>query len=423
MTAHHQHRAKTLPSDRHAPAWLFERYFRPSLLIGVFALIVLLLVTLLGAKATAQHAGALDYAMRGWLSGFLLWTGASLGCMALLMVNHLSAGKWGLVIRRILEAGSRTFPLMCVLGLPIVFYAHHLYPWTPENIGKLGEEAQQIVRHKQVMLNLPFFYVRYFLYFVIWSAFSFTLSRWSILRDEDPVRRDWTRIMENLSGIGLVVYSLTMTFAVVDWVMSLDATWFSTIYGLIYLAGQGLTALSISIITLLLLGREEPLRTILRKTELHDLGKLMLAFVMLYAYLSFSQWLIIWSGNLTEEIPWYLNRINGGWLWVSRFLVVFEFAVPFALLLSRTLKRRPGFMVPLCVGIIAVRVVDLYWMIEPNFRESQGFLHFHIAYLLAPIAIGGLWIATFIHTLKSRPVIPAYDPQLAEILEPEHAAV
>lgn len=421
-----EHHRKSLPADRSAPAWMLDGWSRPALLIGAFGIVVLLVLALLGPRASANYPGTVNYIMRGWLSGFVLWTGASLGCMAFLMTSHLSGGKWGLSIRRILEAGARVFPVMFVLGLPVVFYAHNLYPWTPQNIGGLGEEAQHIVKHKHAMLNLPFFYVRYVLYFAIWSAFSFTLSRWSLQRDADPIRRDWSRILENLSGLGLVVYSLTMTFAVVDWVMSLDATWFSTIYGLIYLAGQGLTALSISVITVLLLGREEPVRTVLRKTELHDLGKLMLAFTMLYAYLSFSQWLIIWSGNLTEEIPWYLNRINGGWKYLAQFLILFEFAVPFALLLSRTLKRRPSFMVPLCTMIIVIRAIDLWWMIEPNFRNAQGLFPFSVgmlAYFIAPVAIGGFWVWAFVRQLRSRPVVPAYDPQLTEILEPEHAAV
>jgi len=421
-----EHYRKSLLSDRSAPAWMLDRWSRPALLIGAFGIVVLLLLALLGPRASADYPGTWNYIMRGWLSGFVLWTGASLGCMAFLMVSHLSAGKWGLAIRRILEAGSRVFPVMAVVGLPIVFYAHKLYPWTPRNIGGLGEEAQLVIRHKHILLNLPFFYVRYFLYFAIWSAFSFTLSRWSLQRDADPVRRDWTRILENVSGLGLVVYSLTMTFAMVDWVMSLDGTWFSTIYGLIYLAGQGLTALSISVITVILLGREEPVRTILRKTELHDLGKLMLAFVMLYAYLSFSQWLIIWSGNLAEEIPWYTNRIWGGWRYVAQFLILFEFAVPFALLLSRTFKRRPSFMVPFCTMIIGIRAIDLWWMIEPNFPNAQGRFHFSVgmlSYFIAPVAIGGIWIWAFVRQLRSRPVVAAFDPQLPEILEPEHAAV
>jgi len=420
VTAHHR---KSLPADRQAPAWMLDKWSRPALLIGAFGIVVLQVLALIGPKASGSYPGTWNFIMRGWLSGFVLWTGASLGCMALLMVSHLSAGKWGLAIRRILEAGSRVFPVMAVVGVPILFYARNLYPWTNQNISKLGEGAKLVVQHKHMLLNMPGFVVRYALYFLIWWAFSTTLSRWSILRDEDPARRDWTRILENLSGIGLVVYALTMTFAVVDWVMSLDATWFSTIYGLIYLAGQGLTALSISIITVLLLGREEPVRTVLRKTELHDLGKLMLAFTMLYAYLSFSQWLIIWSGNLAEEIPWYLNRVNGGWKYLAQFLILFEFAVPFALLLSRTLKRRPSFMVPLCTFVICVRMLDLWWMIEPNFPNAQGHFHFHIAYILGPVTIGCIWIWWFIGQLRSRPIVPAYDPQLTEILEPEHAAV
>jgi hypothetical protein len=412
----HAHHPKTLPADRNAPAWMLDRYHRPALLIGAFGLILFLIMWFV-------LGGQREYAMRGWLSGFMLWTGASLGCMALFMVQNLSGGKWGLLIRRVLEAGAGTFPVMFLLGLPVLFYAHHLYPWSPDNIGTLPAEAQQVVKHKHLLLNLPFFYVRYALYFLIWWGLSSTLRRWSILRDEEPLRRDWTKIIENLSGLGLVVYAITMTFAVVDWVMSLDATWFSTIYGLIFLAGQGLTTLSLSLITIILLGRAEPVRSILRKTELHDLGKLILAFVMLYAYLSFSQWLIIWSGNLAGEIPWYLSRIRGGWQYLAQFLVLAEFAVPFALLLSRTLKRRPGFMVPLCVFIICIRAVDLFWMIEPNFPGSREHFRFHMSYVLGPITVGGFWIAAFISQLKSRPVIPAHDPQLTEILEPEHAAV
>jgi hypothetical protein len=215
-----------------------------------------------------------------------------------------------------------------------------------------------------------------------------------------------------------------MTFAVVDWVMSLDATWYSTIYGLIYLAGQGLTAFSVCIITVLLLSQQEPMRSMLRKTEMHDIGKLLFAFVMLYAYLSFSQWLIIWSGNLPDEISYYRNRMAGNWVHLSQFLILFEFAVPFALLLSRRLKKQPGFMVPLCAFIIFIRIVDLYWMVEPNFLNDPRVIPqiaFNWMYLAAPLAIGGFWVLSYIRSLKSRPVLVAYDPQLEELLEHEHA--
>lgn len=408
-----------LPEERMAPVWLLDRYQRRALMVGVIAAIVLII------GAIASPLGY-DHFLRAYLAGYLLWVGASLGCMALLMVNHLAGGKWGLIIRRPLEAGAAQFPLLFVLFIPILIGMKHLYPWVTDGprFKMLAWDAQKIVLHKQLMLNPTFFAIRWVLYFLIWWGFSTVLRRWSIQRDERPAGRDWQRIFENLSGIGLVVYSLTMTFAVVDWVMSLDATWYSTIYGLIYLAGQGLTAFSVCIITVLLLSQQEPMRSMLRKTEMHDIGKLLFAFVMLYAYLSFSQWLIIWSGNLPDEISYYRNRMAGNWVHLSQFLILFEFAVPFALLLSRRLKKQPGFMVPLCAFIIFIRIVDLYWMVEPNFLNDPRVIPqiaFNWMYLAAPLAIGGFWVLSYIRSLKSRPVLVAYDPQLEELLEHEHA--
>lgn len=409
---------KTIPQDRMAPAWLLDRYQARALVIGGIGYIALIIGAFIGPDA-------LDHALRAYLAGIVLWVGASLGCMALLMTNHLSAGKWGLIIRRVLEAGAAQFPLLWVLSIPIVVGMNHLFPWikTGPRFALLSWDAQKIILHKyHLMMNPTFFVIRWVLYFLIWWAFSATLRRWSIQRDENPLARDWQRILENVSGLGIVVYSLSMSFFVIDWIMSLDATWFSTIFGLIFLAGQGLTALSICLITVLLLSQEEPIRSMLRKTELHDLGKLMLAFTMLYAYLSFSQWLITWSGNLPQEISFYLNRMNGGWLNLSRFLILFEFAVPFALLLSRRLKKQPGFMVPLCAGFIVIRMIDLYWHVEPSFQARQSQWTFNWMYLAATAGIGGIWTFFFIRSLKSRPILVGYDPQMEELLEHEHAA-
>ena len=406
---------KTIPQDRMAPAWLLDRYQARALVVGAIGYIALIIGSFIGPDA-------LDHALRAYLAGIVLWVGASLGCMALLMTNHLSAGKWGLIIRRALEAGAGQFPLLWILSIPIVLGMHHLFPWTEPRFSQLSWDAQKIIIHKHhLMMNEPFFVIRWALYFIIWWWFSATLRRWSIQRDENPLARDWQRILENVSGLGIVVYSLSMSFAVIDWIMSLDATWFSTIFGLIFLAGQGLTSLSICLITVLLLSQEEPMRSMLRKTELHDLGKLMLAFTMLYAYLSFSQWLITWSGNLPQEISFYLNRMNGGWLNLSRFLILFEFAVPFALLLSRRLKKQPGFMVPLCAGFIVIRMIDLYWHVEPNFQARQSQWTFNWMYLAATAGIGGIWTFFCIRSLKSRPVLVGYDPQMEELLEHEHA--
>jgi len=407
---------KHLPEERMAPAWLLDRYQARALVVAGVAAVALIIGAFIGPNA-------LDHALRAYLAGYVLWVGASLGCMALLMVNHLSAGKWGLIIRRILEAGAAQFPLMFLLFIPIAIGMNHLFPWIPDSPRwvQANSDAHTIMQHKAMLLNKTFFLIRVPIYFFIWWAFSATLRRWSIERDRNPQGRDWQRILENVSGIGIVVYALTMTFAVVDWIMSLDATWFSTIYGLIYLAGQGLTAFSICIITVLLLSQEEPMRTMLRKTEMHDIGKLLFAFVMLYAYLSFSQWLIIWSGNMPDEANWYMSRLAGNWINLGRFLILFEFAVPFALLLSRRLKKQPAFMVPLCAFIIFVRMVDLYWMVEPNFISAERQIVFNWMYLVAPLAIGGFWVFFFMRSLKSRPVLVAYDPQMEELLEPEHA--
>jgi hypothetical protein len=405
---------KHLPEERMAPAWLLDRYQGRALVVAGLAAVALIIGAFIGPNA-------LDHALRAYLAGYVLWVGASLGCMALLMVNHLSAGKWGLIIRRILEAGAAQFPLMFILFIPIALGMHHLFPWTEPRFSQLPWDAQKIILHKRLYMNTIFFLVRWPIYFFLWWWFSSTLRRWSIERDRDPLAWDFQRHLENRSGVGIVMYALTMTFAMIDWVMSLDATWFSTIFGLIFLAGQGLMALSICIITVLLLSQEEPMRSMLRKTEMHDLGKLMLAFVMLYAYLSFSQWLITWSGNLPQEIHFYLNRLAGNWMNLSRFLILFEFAVPFALLLSRRLKKQPGFMVPLCLWIIFVRMVDLYWHVEPNFVTEQRQITFNWMYLAAPLAIGGLWVFFFIRSLKSRPILVGYDPQLEELLEHEHA--
>src|SRR5438477_1213545 len=375
---------KQFPAELNGPAWLFDRYQSRALIVGGLATIALILGSFIGPND-------MDHALRAYLAGYVLWTGASLGCMALLMVNHLSAGKWGLIIRRILESGAAQFPLMFLLFIPIALGMKHLFPWIPDSVRWLQQnsDAHTIMEHKRALLNTTFFLIRWPLYFLIWWGFSTALRRWSIERDLNPRGRDWQRIFENVSGIGIVVYSLTMTFAIVDWIMSLDATWFSTIYGLIYLAGQGLTAFSIAIITVLLLSGEEPMRTMLRKTEMHDIGKLLFAFVMLYAYLSFSQWLIIWSANMPDEAHWYLSRLAGNWINLGRLLILFEFAVPFALLLSRRLKKQPAFMVPLCCLIILVRMLDLYWMVEPNFISQEHQITFNWMYLAAPLAIGG----------------------------------
>jgi hypothetical protein len=344
--------------------------------------------------------------LRGYLIGYMLWLGLSLGCLALLMMQHLSGGLWGLSIRRVLEAASKGARLMLVLFIPLVLGRHYLYGWM---------SGDGVNEHNAWYLNMPFWYVRQAIYWVAWLTMVGVLNKRSALQDESSAVGHQPRF-QLFSGIGILVYALTISFAAVDWVMSLDPHWGSTIYGMIFMAGEGLSALAFCVIMLTWLTKYSPMREIIKAEQFHDLGKLMLAFVMLFAYFSFSQWLIIWSGNLPEEISFFLNRIRGGWGVVALAIILFHFALPFALLLSRNLKRDGRRMIGLAVLLMFMRLVDIYWYVVPNFAHARG--HFYLSpwYLVAPIALGGLWLGYFLHNLRQRPILPAYEPQMASLL-------
>jgi hypothetical protein len=344
---------------------------------------------------------SLDTFLRGYLIAYMFWTGLSLGCLALLMVQYLSGGLWGLVIRRVLEAGAKQLPMMAVLFLPILFLRHHLYEW-----------MEHPIKENHWYLNTPNWIFRYVLYFVIWILLMKTLTSWSYRLDR-PITSVSSIRFAAVSGAGLVLYSLTASFAAVDWIMSLDPHWGSTIYGLIFLIGQGLSALCFGIIMLTVLTRFAPYDDIVKPMQFHDIGKLTLAFVMLFAYFSFSQWLIIWSGNLPDEISWYLQRIRGIFGWVILAIVLLHFALPFAMLLSRERKRAGRRLVPLAFLLMFMRLVDIYWYTVPNFRNVA---YFSIWYLIAPIGVGGLWLAYFFYNLRQRQLVPMYDPQTPLLL-------
>ena len=346
---------------------------------------------------------SLDHFLRGYLIAYMFWTGLTVGCLALLMVQHLSGGLWGLVIRRVLEAASRCLPLMFLLFLPILFLRNHLYRW-------MTDPSLTVENHWY--LNLSNWIFRWIFYFVIWGILAYALNRWSAMQDR-PITTGVFPRFQALSGVGLVLYALTTSFAAVDWVMSLDPHWGSTIYGLIFVAGQGLSGLCFSIILLTVLTRYSPFAEIVKPTQFHDIGKLTLAFVMLFAYFSFSQWLIIWSGNLPDEISWYLQRIRGGWGYIILAVVLLHFALPFALLLSRELKRAGRRLIGIALLLMFMRLVDIYWYTVPNFRDAQLL---SIWYIIAPVGVGGLWLAYFFYNLRQRPLLPIYDPQIPNLL-------
>lgn len=377
-----------------------QRAQRLALIVGVAGL----------ALCAAGFMVSREHFFKAYLLAFVFWVGVSLGCLAMTMVGHLSGGAWAVVSRRVGEAASRTLPYMAILFIPIAFGMHELFIWSDPAV----VATDTVLQHKAPYLNVPFFFVRAALYFAIWSTMALLLSKWSLEQDRESTPEQALK-MQRLSGGGLVVYAVTVLFMSTDWVMSLDPHWFSTMFGFLFIGAQGLAALALTISVLVLLSRLEPMSRVIAPAHLHDLGKLMLAFVMLWAYFSFSQYLIIWSANLPEEIPWYLRRMAGGWQWVGLAIIFLHFALPFVLLLSRDLKRNGRTLMGVCAVIIVMRIVDIFWQIGPLHGESHMVVHWLDA--AAPIALGGIWVALFLWQLQTRPLLPLGEPYLAEALE------
>ena len=346
---------------------------------------------------------------QSYLMAYMLCLGVTLGCLALGMVHQLSGGAWGVVARRPIGAAARVLPVMTLLFLPIVFGMRHLYPWTHADLVARDE----VLQAKQLYLNIPFFLIRAAVYFIAWNAVSFFLNAWSLEQDRTDDLQI-ARRMQRLSAGGLVAYGLTITFASFDWLMSLEPHWFSTIYGVLIIGGQGLTGLAFLIIVIAWLGRRAPLDRIIVPAHFHDLGNLLLAFVMLWAYFSFSQYLITWAGNLPEEIAWYLHRQHTSWRIVGAGLVLFHFAVPFALLLSRTVKREPQMIVKVAIGIMIVRLVDLFWLIAPEFHREGVWISW--LDILLPTSLFAIWLGCFVWQLRGRAILPLHDPEFDEAL-------
>jgi hypothetical protein len=346
---------------------------------------------------------------RSYLIAFFFWFGISVGSLALLMVQHLTGGAWGMVIRRILEAGSRTLPFMAVLFIPLLFSIHSLYEWS--DLSRVAHD--KVLQDKQIYLNPTFWIVRTVIYFVILNLLMYLLNKWSLQEDsEGGFKR--ASAMEKLSAPGIIIYVFIMTFACTDWIMSLTPHWFSTIFGFMTVVGQGLSTFAFATAVLMLLAGCAPLAEAVTKKHMHDLGKLILAFVMLWAYMNFSQLLIIWSGNLPEEIPWYTNRLYGSWENVGIFLLVFHFVVPFLILLSQAVKRNPKTLTALAVFIIVVRIVDVIWLVEPSFHPHSCFISW--LDLAAPLGVGGAFVALFLMELAKRPLMPLGAPDLQKTL-------
>jgi len=380
-----------------------ERFQRPALFVGIAAL---------AACAVGGFFAPVQF-FHSYLFAFLFWAGIALGCMAVAMLHHITGGAWGLPIRRPLESGTRTLPLMALLFLPIVAGARKLYEWADP--AAVARDAA--LQHKSLYLNVPFFFGRAVLYFAAWLAFAYFLNRWSLQQDATG-GRTIDRRLQLLSSAGLVVYGLTVTFASIDWAMSLEPHWFSTMYGVLFIAGQGLSAFAFIVVVLVLLSERAPLSGYVAARHYHDLGKLMLAFVMFWAYVSFSQYLIIWAGNLPEEIPWYLRRLQGGWGWIAAAILLFHFVLPFLMLLPASANRNPRVLAAVAGLVVFMQLVEIFWLTQPPF--AGGHFRVHWMDLLAPIGVGGLWLAVFSWQLGKRPLLPLNDREMQEALETAH---
>jgi hypothetical protein len=389
--------------QRETPPPHWQPLQRRALLVGVLAT----------GLCVVGYLVSPEQFFRSYLMAYVFWLDVVMGCLTILMMHYLVGGRWGLVIQRVLEAGTRLLPLMLVLFIPIIFGIPTLYAWARPT----GEAHHELPALQQVYLRVPFFLGRAGVYFAVWLVLGFFLNRWSRQQEQEPdpqVIRTRQRRLGLLSGGGLVLYGLTVTFAAVDWLMSLEPQWFSTAYGLVVITGQLLVAMAFAILVTAWLARDEPYAAVASPELWRDLSNLLLAFVMLWAYIAFSQFLIIWSGDLPEENRWYLHRAHGGWNWIAVALVVLHFALPFVLLLSRQVTRRAQPLTTVAAVLFGIHLVDAFWLVMPAFFPGQ--LHVHWLDIVIPIAVGGFWLATFLWQLQRRSLLPWYEPRLREAI-------
>jgi hypothetical protein len=394
----------------HEPTLNLGKVSLRALIVGAAALALVAAIAL--AMGEAKHL------FHAYLVAYLLWFGLTLGCIALGLLHTVVGGRWGDVVRPLLETGARAAPLMAVLFVPLLFGLRYNYPWARHG----DVESDPILKHQTAWMNTPLFIVRFVVYFVIWIALAYVVNLWSRRKTAAGDLDAPSTRLKGLSGPGLLLYGLTVSMAAIDWAMSLQKGWYSTIFGLSFIAGQGLTAMAFVTLVLVLISDEfriteaerpafqpsQPATGKLAPRDFNDLGNLLLTFTMLWAYLAFSQFLITWAGNLPEEVAYYTPRMRDGWQYIGLALIVFHFFAPFFMLLTRRVKRNARRLGILAAWILVMRLLDLYWIVQPSVAPKNG-PRIHtttLLYLLAPIGIGGIWVAFFAWQLRGRRLLP-----------------
>jgi hypothetical protein len=351
-----------------------------------------------------------------YLFAYIFWVNIAVGCLSVLCIQHMTGGRWGFAIRRVLEAGTRLLPFLALFFVPILLGRSRIYPWADPAVLHGSGALARAVAQKAFYFGPLFFIARVVFYFSVWSLLAFFLSRWSLELDGGRNLK-LERQVRSLAGGGLLLLGLTITFSSIDWAMSIEPQWSSAIYGMMFMVGQALAALSFVILVMVALRKEESIREVLSTGTSHDLGTLLFAFVMLWGYIELSQFLIIWSANLPEEIPWYIKRTGGAWQGFMLLLLVLQFAIPFAMLLQRAVKRNPVFLARVALLVLVGRAFDLYWVLMPGLGQTTPWPHFMD--VTAFIGLGGLFVAGLAREIASRRLVP---PQEAPESVTGHAA-
>ncbi len=352
---------------------------------------------------------------QSYLFAFIYWGGFAIGGLGVLLLNHVVGGRWGVTARRFFEAKMRTLPLMFLFFLVLLLGMKYLYPWTHSDL----VHGNEYLRAKQSYLNVPFFFVRVCIYFALWLFWGLRVNRMSDLQDKtgDPALRERMRAF---SAPGLLVFVLCATFAYIDWVLSSDAQYYSTVYGAMILIGDVLQTFALTLVVMILASQGDRFGGRINPVILHDLGNLMFAFTIFWTYLSVSQLIITWPANLPQELQWYLDRVHGPWKWLALIIALSMFTIPFLALLSQARKRDPKRLIRVAIWLLLARIIDVFWIVEPTFRNrtpsgllatTTGFTIYWTDFA-AFFGIGGIWVYAYLRQLRQRPLLPLRDPRV-----------
>lgn len=374
------------------------------------AQVIALIIGVLGIAAAVAGAfmspdiGGMKQFYHSYLFGYLFCLAFALGSLIMLMFHHVAGGRWGFIARRFFEAAIMTLPLLALLFIPILLDIPANYKWAVPTYAA-GDEFVEL---KQPYLNIPFFQARAAIYWIIWIVMAFLLYKWSGDQDKaEPGDFGPARNMRKLSAIGVLIYGLTITFASIDWGMSLEVHWFSAIYGVMFAVGQAVTAWAFVIVILSMMKKTDLFSNILVPGRVDEFGRFLFGLVVLWTYVGYAQYVIQWSGNLAEETPWYIRRTHEHWHWIATSLIIFHFAVPFFLLLSHRIKTNIGLLATVALGVLVMRLIDMFWLIMPAFYKTSFFVHWMD--VVTPIGLFGIWLALFVWILKRRPLVPLND--------------